>query len=542
MTAYPVLDDLGLVIVGAAVTLLLSRPLRIPPILSYIVAGLVLGPLTGILAVSDSLHLFAELGVALLLFIVGLEMSLEKLRAFGRTALVAGGLQVAVTLGLGALLVRMFGFAWPPALIAGLVAAFSSTAVVVKLLDRADALERTYGRLAIGILLVQDVLVVVVLTTLGGLSGGADGTAGSPLVGLGTALLAMAGLIAVGAAIGRWLLPPLVHWLSRTPDGLFIVGLTWAFGFIVAAETLHLSIELGAFVAGVILAQLPDTEELHRKTHPLVDFFLAVFFVSLGADIDAGSMLATSPVALAVSAFVLTVKPALIAVLLGWLGQTRENALLTGFTLGQISEFAFILAGLAAGLGLVDTDFLGFVGLVGLITIGASAVIQPKCPAFIERWRRAGWLVWIPGQDTPEASPLPPRTGHVVVVGMNTLGRLLVERFREAGERVLAVDTDPGKLDGLDVETLVGDVTLPSVFEDAGVPRARLAVSALQIEDANNIFAYRCQRADVPVSIHAFDPSLIDELTELGADHLMVSKYDGIRLVEDGLSRLGVMG
>lgn len=542
MTPYAVLDDLALVLVGAAAMLFVSRPLRIPPILGYMVVGLILGPLTGVLQVTESLDLFAELGVALLLFIVGLELNVAKIRAFGTVAAVAGTFQVAITFGLGAGVAAAVGFSGSSAIIAGLVAAFSSTAVVVKLLDRAGDMESTHGRLAIGILLVQDVLVVIVLTAVAGLGGAAAEGQEGPLRGLATAILGMAGLIAIGAAAGRWVLPGLVRWLSPMPDRLFIAGLTWAFGFILAAEALHLSVELGAFIAGVILAQLPNTDELRRRTHPLVDFFLAVFFVSLGARIETAAMAETWPAALAVAAFVLVMKPLIITVLLGLLRQPRDTSFRAGLTLGQISEFAFILAGLAGAAELVGPEFLGFVGLVGVITIGVSAILVPRAESLREALARIGALAWMPGGPSPVPAPEAVLEDHVVVVGMNTLGRLLVRRFKELGEDVLAVDLDARKLEGVEARTLAGDVTLGSVFTDAGIPRAKLVVSALQIEDANSLLTYRCARAGVPVSVHAFDPSLVDELLELGADHLMVSKHDGIRSVENGLRRLGVVG
>lgn len=541
MTPYPVLDDLGLVLVGAAAVLIGSRSLRIPPILAYIIAGLVLGPVTGLLRVSASLDLFAELGVALLLFVVGLELSFEKLRAFGGTVVIAGAVQVALTFGLAAGLASLLGFPSQAALMIGLVAAFSSTAVVVKLLDRSGEMESTHGRLAIGILLVQDVLVVVVLTAVGG-AGGAEGAgAVTALASLIVPLLAMGALVLVGAAVGRWVLPSFVRWMSPTPDGLFIVGLTWAFAFILAAEALHLSVELGAFVAGVILAQLPHTDELRRRTHPLVDFFLAVFFVSLGASIDTASMAAQWPAAVVTAGFIVTVKPVLIMVILGRLGQTRRTAFLTGLTLGQVSEFGFILAGLAVASGLVSQEFFGFVGLVGLATIGASAVLVPRGQDLWRRMEGSRALSWFPAGAPVERRPDIPMVDHVVIVGMNTLGRMLVRRFTALGETVLAVDTDATKLTGIPARTMVGDVTLASVFEEADIPRAKLVVSTLQIEDVNSLVAYRCHRLGVPASIHAFDPSLIDELYEIGADHLMVSKHDGIRSVEDELRRLGVM-
>ncbi|HSR43186.1 MAG TPA: cation:proton antiporter, partial [Longimicrobiales bacterium] len=486
-------------------------------------------------------ELFSELGIALLLFVVGLELSLEKIRVVGRVAVVTGLVQVALTLAAGFGLARLLGFDAPAALIVGLVTAFSSTVVVVKLLDRADDLDRLHGRLAVGVLLVQDVLVAVVLTLLGPLAEGPGGGASVPAA-VGGALAGIAGLALVGGALGRWLLPPFLRWLRGPPETLFVVALTWVFGFILAAEALHVSVEMGAFVAGVVLAQLPHSDQLRRRTHPLVDFFLAVFFVALGAGMDPAAMAASWPRAVAVAVFVLVGKPLVVAVLVGLQGTSTRVSFLAGLTLGQISEFAFILAGLAAGVGLVGPDFYGFVGLVGLLTISASTVLVPLGPALLGGLERTGLLRLLPGSDAGEAPPEPALREHVVIVGMNTLGRMLVERFAARGERVLAVDTDGAKLRGLAVATLAGDISATSVQEDAGLAQARLVVSALQIEDANSLLAFRCRALGVPVSIHAFDPSLVEELLELGADHLMVSKQDGIGDMEEGLRALGVLG
>jgi Kef-type K+ transport system membrane component KefB len=546
MTDFPVLVDLGLVVLGATLVLAASRPLGVPPLLGYMVAGLVLGPALGLLGPSPSMELFSKLGIALLLFVVGLEMSLEKIRVIGKTAVLVGVVQVGVTFLLGAGLARLLGFTGGGVPMVGLVAAFSSTVVVIKLLDRGGDLTSLHGRLAVGILLVQDVLVAVVLTVLGSLgSGGAAGV--NPWSGLAVSLVGIAGLSLVGAAAARWVLPGLMRWLSETPEGLFVAALAWVFAFILAAETVQVSIELGAFIAGVVLAQLPYNEELRRRTHPLVDFFLAVFFVSLGARMEPAAMAAQWPAALTLSLFVLLGKPALLAVLLGVGGQTPRTSFLAGLTLGQISEFAFIMSALAATAGLVDEGFFGFVAMVGFLTIGVSAVAVPRGPALFRALARAGLGRFLPtrgaGRAGPDEEESDEWSGHVVVVGMNHLGRTLVRRFLALGEEVVAVDTDAGKLAGLEgAGTFLGDMTALAVMEETGVPRAKLVVSALQIEDVNSLLAYRCRRMGVPVSIHAFDGSMVEELLEIGADHLMISKLDGIRPMKEAFRRLGVMG
>lgn len=542
METFPILVDLGLVVTAAGVLLLLSRPLRVPPILAYLAAGLLLGPVTGTLAVTESVEIFSELGVALLLFLVGLELSLARLRDVGGTAAVAGLLQVGLTTALGAGLAAALGFSATDALLLGIATAFSSTVVVVKLLARTGSVVSLHGRLAVGILLIQDVVVALALTLVAGLGSGGEGGAGALVGGLGQAGL---GILTLGllALVGvRWCLPRLLRWMAAEGEAFFIVALTWCFGFILVAEAFHVSLELGAFIAGVGLAQLPYSEELVRRVHPLADFFLAVFFVSLGIGMELSAIPDVWLPALLISVFVLMLKPLIV-----WALTRRkvgsEDAFRAGLTLGQISEFSFILVGLAVAGGLVESPLLQpLVGLVGLTTIGLSALAVPLAPRLFDILRPL--LDRAPDMAGAAAKEAPLRRGHIVVVGMNTLGLRLVERFGELGEVVVAVDTDPEKLASLpeDIGCVFGNVDNPSVLEEAGVTRARLVVSALQIEDANALLAHRCRRLDVPVSVHAFDPSLVDELLEIGADHLMVSKLDGIQVLEAELRRLGVMG
>ena len=263
-----------------------------------------------------------------------------------------------------------------------------------------------------------------------------------------------------------------------------------------------------------------------------------MFFVALGAGMDPAATLAVWPQALALSGFVLLVKPALVTGLLLRHGYDARTAFLTGVTLGQVSEFGFLVVALALASGLTGSfEVAPLIALVGLVTIGLSAAVVPHGPALFELV--AGML---PAGGTGQPPARPRLDRHVVVVGMNTLGRTLVHRLAEREERVVAVDTDPTKLEGLPAHTVFGNADDPAVLSQAEVEHARLVVAATQIEDVTALIVYRCYRMGVPVSAHAFDPILMDELLEIGADHLMVPKLDGIRLVERELHRLGVMG
>jgi Kef-type K+ transport system membrane component KefB len=547
---YPLLRDLGFILIAAAAVVLAARAVRVPAILAYMVTGLVLGPATHLLHPSGTLELISKVGIALLLFLVGLELSLDKIRTVGRVAVVAGVGQIALTLGLGWGLALALGFTGTSAVLVALAMTFSSTVVVIKLLEERDALDAVYGRIAVGVLLIQDVAVVIALTLLAGLED--SGAVGLASVGRGVAEAGagMAALLVVAYLATRWLLPPLFRWLSSSLEAVFVWSLTWAFAFILAAQLLGLSIEIGAFIAGISLAQLPYSHELVRRVHPLVSFFLAVFFVTLGAHMELAAALAVWPAVLALSAFVLLGKPAILMALIPRVGYGERTSFLASLTLGQISEFSFIVASLALSVGLVDASFISVVGAVGLVTIGTSAVLVQAGDGVYATVRRTGLLRLFRPPASPEPAPEPGLSGHVIVVGMNTLGKRLVRELTERGETVLAVDVDAAKLEAVraepgDVpgrlETLQGNTDHPEVLEHAGLERAKLLVSALQIQDANNLMAYRARQAGVPSAIHAFDARLAHELEDHGATYLMVSKYDGIRQMTAALRDAGVI-
>jgi Kef-type K+ transport system membrane component KefB len=540
MIELEMLRNLAWIVIGAAVVLHAARPLGVPPILAFMITGLLLGPATGVLYVSEALHLFSELGVALLLFVVGLELSVEKIRDVGRPAVIGGVLRVLSMFVLGTLISLALGFETVPAIFLGLATSFSSTVIVVKLLDGAGELDALHGRLSIGILLVEDILVAVVLTLVVGIAGAdaaGEGGASAVLRGLGTAFVGLLALTVMAVLAVRWILPPLFRWLSRSGEALFIAAITWAFGFILAAEAFHLSIELGAFVAGVALAQLPYSEELDRRVHPLVDFFLAIFFVTFGAGMDLGAAARYIPSAIAISVFVIVGGPLVVAFILTRMGYGGHTAFRSGITLSQLSEFAFILLAVGTGAGLVGNDVVSLVGLIGLLTISASALLGPRAEQLYHRLPLPAWL----RSGDREGRAATARSGHIVVIGMNTLGRDIARRLVERGEHVIAVDTDRRKLVDAGSESIAGTIDDPAVLEHAGIERAKLVVSALQIEDVNSMLVYRCVQLGVPVSVHAHDPSFAHQLLEIGADHLMVSKLDGIPQMQRELRQLGVL-
>jgi Kef-type K+ transport system membrane component KefB len=533
--------SLGIIVVSAALLLAVARSIRMPAIVVYLFAGILIGPVFGWVEMSPALALISETGIALLLFLVGLELSFDKIRSVGKVALVAGTGQVVFTAVAGFFLARVMGFGNVEAAFIGAGITFSSTVIAVKLLDEKKELDTHYGHIAVACSLVQSFLVILLLSVLTGL-GSSGGSLGTMTLGVARAFGGIAVLTLVVLIASRYLLPKLFAWASRSPDMAVIWSLSWCFTMILLARKLGLSLEIGSFLAGISLAQLPHNADLHRRVHPLMNLFMAIFFVSLGVpmsfgEIDGGWL---APVLL--SLLVIVGNTMVYVLLIPRFGYSVKTGLLTGITGSQISEFSFILAAMGVSKGMVGSGIIGLMTFVGLITMGVSAYLilyNHRIANFLDSIGFLGWFGNRAAVDPPVATG--GFEGHVIVVGMNSLGRQLVLRLHAQGETVLAVDTDPVKLQGLPCDSLVGSVEYLAVLQQAGLERAKLLVSALRIEDANNLLAYRCQTAGVPSALSVVDLSVVDNLIELGADYLMVPKVDGTKALIAKLKTMGVL-
>jgi Kef-type K+ transport system membrane component KefB len=535
--------SLGIIIVAGALFALAARAFSIPTIVAYLMAGLVIGPVSGAVSTNETLDLISHVGIALLLFLVGLEISLEKLKGVGRVTVVAGLVQIVLTALGGWLIATFLGFGAVASLLLATALTFSSTVVVVKLLGEKGELNSQYGRIAVGIFLVQDMVAILILTFLSGLDTGTAATPASVALGMLRAFGGMSLLFLITAAAARFILPRPFTWAASSPDTLFIASLAWCFLLALGTEALHLSMEIGAFLAGIALAQLPFHQELHRRVHPLMNFFIAVFFITLGIKMEIDPARVNWLAAFVFSVFVLIVKPALLIPVISRMGYGLRTSFLAGTSVAQISEFSFILLAVGMSQGLVGADVLATGALVGLMTFAVSSYMIIDNRKLLRKAERSGLLrLFGPDLEVEAEEPAPPqRGGHVIVVGMNSLGREIALRLHDRGEVVLAIDTDPAKLTDLPCETMMGSVEYLSLLLEAGLPRAKLVVSAALIEEANDLLAYRCSTFDVPCAIHAIDLSVIDNLLTVNTTYLLIPKVDGIKLQTKELKRLGFL-
>jgi Kef-type K+ transport system membrane component KefB len=271
-----------------------------------------------------------------------------------------------------------------------------------------------------------------------------------------------------------------------------------------------------------------------------MNLFIAVFLVSLGINMEVHPDRVDWAAAVLLALFVTVAKPLLLITVISRMGYSLRSAFSTGITLSQISEFSFILVALGMSAGYVGPELLAIVGATGLVSFGVSSWLFNQRPLLFRLSQSAGLLR--PFTGVPEAfADVAPRqlSGHVIVIGMNTLGREIVQRLHQLGETVLAIDTDGTKLESLPCETMLGSVEYLSLLLEAGLPRAKLVVSALMVEEENDLLAFRCSYFGVPSSIHAIDVSVIDNLLKANTTYLMLPKVDGIKWQTRELKKLG---
>lgn len=417
--------------------------LRQPLIVTFIAVGICVGPAwLGIATAGEPIELLARMGIAILLFLVGLRLDLYVIRSMGPVALATGLGQVVFTSGVGFLICLALGLAVIPALYVAVALTFSSTIIIVKLLSDKREIDSLHGRIAVGFLIVQDIVVVLVMIGMSAL-GGADSDGRYWLnafwiLGKGSLLLVGVGLLM------KYVLPKLVHWMAHSQELLILFAVAWAMALAALGDWLDFSKEVGAFLAGVSLASTPFRESISSRLVSLRDFLLLFFFIELGAGLNlplVGPQLVPAAV---LSAFVLVGNPLIVMLIMGWMGYRRRTGFLAGLTVAQISEFSLILGALGVSAGHIPPETLGLITLVGLITIGLSTYLILYSHPIYERIASAltPFERSIPFRELSAEVAAEPGA-DILVFGLGRYGNSLAHHLRQRGSRVLGVDFDP---------------------------------------------------------------------------------------------------
>ncbi|TVR74335.1 MAG: sodium:proton exchanger [Sphaerobacteraceae bacterium] len=532
------------IIVGAIATLL-----RQPLIISFIAVGIIAGPAwLSIIQEQEAFELLANIGIALLLFVVGLKLDIGLIRQSGPVALYTGLGQVLFTSIIGFGIALLLGISMLHALYVAVALTFSSTIIIVKLLSDKREIDSLHGRIAIGLLIVQDIVVVLVMIGLTAFGAG-DGDETSLLREAGRVLVY--GTLFVGSIvlITRYAIGPIFRIFARSQELLVLGAIGWALILAASGDMLGLSKEVGAFIAGVSLASTPFREAIGTRLVSLRDFLLLFFFLSLGADLDLSRLSEQIAPALAFSAFVLIGNPIIVMTITGLLGYRKRTGFLSGLTVAQISEFSLILAAMGLAVGHIDEDTLGLITLVGLVTIGTSTYlilyshqIYERIGKYLSIFEREHDIEKTLGDDDSYQP-------DIIVYGLGRYGGNLVPELQKRGYSVLGVDFDPQMVQlwhQLGLHAQYGDAEDPE-FPGSLPTGAKWIISTMRDEQVSRALLHGLEHHGYPcnVAVTADRDSIAERLRDEGADLILMPYPDAAKeaadILDEKLNRNGVV-
>lgn len=509
----------------------------LPPIVALIASGALAGPSAlGVVSTPEEVDQLAEIGIVLLLFTVGLDFPLHELRRLWKTAAGTGALQVGGTAVAGAAVAAFAGIGARAAVFVGLFVALSSTAIVLKELGRRNQLDSPAGRLTTGVLLFQDLCVVLLLLAAPLLAGVAD-PATIPLV-IGRAAVALVGV----ALVGRFALPVLFTLVAvtRQREAFPIAVLVASVGMAALSAALGLSAPLGAFLAGLMLGGSEFSHQVHAEIRPLRDLLASLFFISLGMLVDPAAVAASLPLILLITVGMVVVKAAIAGGAVTLSGGPLRAAAASALYLAQVGEFSFVLGRDALALGVLPQAVWDLLLPASILTMVATPAMLGRAP------KVADWLAArrkLPA-DAPARAVDEPR---VVLLGFGVGGRLIAAALKEFGVPYHVLDTNGAAVRlarGEGEPVTFGDATSPDTLAAVGVERARAVVIVLSDPDAS-LKAVRMIRSiapKVPIFVRARYRLEAARLTQAGAIAVAEELEASLEVLAQLLARLSVPG
>lgn len=531
--------QLSVVIVLAAVMAVIMRLLKQPLIIGHILTGIIVGP--SALALLDDKSLFqvySEIGIALLLFIIGLELNAAVIRRLGKVVIVTALALLITVGGAGFLVANLFDFNQTEAIIMGLALFFSSTIIIAKVLSDKRELTRLHGQIAIGIILIDDIIATFALLFV---AAGSGGHALGPSE-IGTLVLKGIGLVAVFTLIGAKVLPKVGKFMASSQELLFLFAIAWGFGVATLVNRAGFSIEIGALFAGVMLAHLPYAAEIGARLKPLRDFFIVLFFVLLGEGLVLADLSSVVVPALIFSALVIFLKPVVVMASLGFMRYTKRTSFKSAINLSQVSEFSIVLVVLAVSTGTVGKDIAGVITLVALITIALSTYLMQY-----DNWlyvKLEKYLQIFERQSTHEKE-FKTKTFPLILFGYKKGGHEFVKTFKAMRRPYVVVDYNPDVIDLMTrqhIECLYGDATDQELLAELHMAKAQLVVSTITDYPTNmTLLRYTMHHnRDAVFICHADDYNDAALLYEHGASYVMLPHFIGSERMSMFLNRNGL--
>lgn len=530
---------LSVIIAIAALVSLVMRSIGQPLLIGHIITGIIVGPVAlNVLKNPNSLQIFGDIGIALLLFIIGLGMNPRVVKEVGRASFITALSEVGIVSIAGWLILRAFGLSSREAVFIGFGLGINSTIVALKLLGDKKELGRLYGKLTIGTSLVEDVIAAVALLLVASAKGGHWLSFG-PLAGL-----TLKGIL-VGLAmyiVSKEVLPRLQKLVAGDQEVLFLTAIAIGLGSAALFAKIGLTMEVGALAAGILLATRPYAQEVAARLRPLRDFFVIVFFIALGTELTFSHFHTIFWPFVVGTLIVVALKPLIIMASLGAMGYTKRTSFMTAATLSQVSEFSIIFVILGYQKGLVSHEIVSLLTFIALASIAISTYLV----TFSEKVYAAagGWLDMFERKKA-EGETLPAERNELVLFGYQRGGHEFINLFKKLKKKYVVIDYDPEVIDTVEqrkINYLYGDATDVELLEEAGVQHAKLVVSTIP-DFQVNLFLLNYLKRKNPQAIaitHTDDPFEAAKMYEAGASYVILPHYIGSEKTSEFIAKSGL--
>ncbi|MBU2496557.1 MAG: cation:proton antiporter [Nanoarchaeota archaeon] len=532
--------EIGIIIIVTTLITGIIRFLKQPILVAYILSGIIVGPyFFNILQSVETIRTFSQIGIALLLFIVGLSLTPKVIKEVGKISLATGIGQIIFTSIFGFLIGILLGFSIIVSIYVAVALTFSSTIIIMKLLsDKGDS-ETLYGKIAIGFLIVQDLFVILILMIVAAIPAGtfnfATFTFGILLKGIG--LLVLLFLLSI------YVLPSVTKYIAKSQEFLLLFSIGWCLALASIFHYLNFSIEVGALLAGVTLAITPYRYEISSRMRPLRDFFIILFFILLGSQMVFSDISNHIIPIIIFSVFILIGNPLIVMLLMGFFGYTKRTSFLSGLTVAQISEFSLILIAVGVQVGHLTSEILSVVTAIGLITITGSTYmilysnkIYPHLSKYLGIFERKG-------EKIDEKKYHKTTDYDVILFGCDRLGHDVLKSFKKIKEKFLVLDYNPEIVRDLvkgGVHCRYGDVGDVELLDELNLQKVKIIISTIPSFDINLLLINKIKKLNKEVIIivvsHQINEAI--KLYEEGATYVIMPYFLGghyfSTLIEEG--------
>ncbi len=523
-----ILIELGIIIGITVLIAFIMRLLKQPLIIGYILSGIIVGPyLLNIATSTGTIGVFAHMGIALLLFIVGLNLNPKVIKDVGKVSLITGIGQVIFTSVVGFAICRLLDFSLITSIYIAIALTFSSTIIIMKLLSDKSAMGTLYGKISIGFLIVQDIIAMLILMVISSVPEGIQ--VGSLIYRTITIGI---GLLTAVFIFGIYVLPKITKAIAKSQELLLLFSISWCFILSAIFYSLNFSMEIGALLAGITLSLSPYRYEISSKMRPLRDFFVILFFVLLGSQMVFTNMAKFIYPIIFLSVFILIGNPLIVMTLMGILGYTKRNSFMAGLTVAQISEFSLILIALGVKIGHLSNEILSIVTIIGLITIAGSSYMiihSNKLYSFLSKYLK---IFEKKGHKIDEHKYHENEDYKIILFGYNRIGYDLLKSFKKTRKKFLIVDYDPETIINLakeGVDCRYGDASDFELLNELNLKGVKMVYSTIPDFDTNVVLINKIRevnnKAIIIVISHQIDEAM--KLYNQGATYVIMPHFLG---------------